>query len=42
MKCPYCTKEVIPNDLNCPKCKAEIVKKQTKQIPAEPEKEVKE
>ncbi len=30
MKCPYCHAEVKPIGANCPKCKAAIVKKETK------------
>jgi DNA-directed RNA polymerase subunit RPC12/RpoP len=44
MRCPYCNKEVEPDGINCPKCRAAIVKKETKPEPimsAENPKEVK-
>lgn len=42
MKCSYCGREVIPNGVNCPKCRAEIVKKvETKAEPSDNKKEAK-
>lgn len=42
MKCPYCGRDVVPNGLNCPKCKAAIVKKEpAKPVSTEINKEVK-